>query len=85
MEAFVFYTAISSLLSAYVLLLMRKWGIIERVQVHGNDLFSEMFGCDFCLSWWTNVAMCLIFVIFTADAWLFLAPLCATPITRKLL
>ena len=53
-------TLLVAFAAAFVLLLLQKWGVIEYVQVHGNDFFSEMFQCNFCLSWWTGCFRCLI-------------------------
>lgn len=76
--------AVSSL-SAFLLNLLNKWNFIEWVQVHGNDFFSKMFSCWFCLSWWTNVLVCILIAIIMRD-WRFLfLPLITTILTKKLL
>jgi hypothetical protein len=76
--------AISSA-SAFFIQLARKWGGIEWLQVHGNDFIAEMAHCDFCLSWWTNIALCLIASLLTMHWELLLLPLANTMLTRKLL
>ena len=58
MEHFIYNIIVVALIAAFVLTLLRKWGVIEWVQIHGNDFFSKMFNCDFCLSWWTCVPFC---------------------------
>ena len=72
-------------LAAFFITLARKWGIIESVQVHGNEFFSQMFHCDFCLSFWT--AWLVVFVMYaaTGDNSLAIVPFLSTPITRRLL
>ena len=77
--------SLNSSLAAFLLTLLRKWGFVERLQVHGNDLISEMAHCDFCLSWWTNVAVSIIAAIVMKDWTILFAPIFSTMITRKLL
>lgn len=76
---------IVALISAFILSLMRKWGVIEYVQVHGNDFFSKMFNCNFCLSWWVNVVLSIIAAIIVGDINIMCVPLCATVITREMI
>ncbi|MCM1077873.1 MAG: hypothetical protein NC344_06885 [Bacteroidales bacterium] len=70
--------------AAFLITLAEKWGIVEYMQVHGNDFFSKMFNCSFCLSWWTCVAVSVILALFTAEGSWMLAPFCSTVITRIL-
>lgn len=85
MKAFLFFTVVVALVAAFGLTLLRKWGVVEWVQVHGNDFFNKMFRCDFCLSWWAGVVLSVFFAICSGDAWLLFVPFCSTMITRKLL
>lgn len=85
MTNFVLYTAVVALLAAFGLTLLKKWGVVEWVQVHGNDFFVKMFNCDFCLSFWAGVALSLIFAVVTGNPTLLLVPFCSTMITRILL
>lgn len=71
--------------AAFLLLLADKLGAIEYVQVHGTELLSEMFRCSFCLSWWTNVILFAVMAVIVGNGWYLLAPIIATPVTRKLL
>ena len=83
---FVCVGAIQACLSAWLLLLLNKLGAIDWLEINGNDFFSKMARCQFCLSWWTNVVFTTIGVLATNDfATLFILPFVATPITRKLL
>ena len=75
----------SSMIAAFVLLLLNKWGVIEYVQVHGNDFFVKMFSCWFCLSWWSNVLISIIIGAVLSDWAAIAVPFIATPITRKML
>ena len=60
MKAFLFYTVVVALVAAFGLTLLRKWGVIEWVQIHGNEFFAKMFNCDFCLSFWAGVALAIL-------------------------
>jgi len=85
MQAFLFYTAVVALAAASGLTLLRKWQVIEWVQVHGNEFFAKMFNCDFCLSFWAGVALAILLAFITGDPTLLLVPFCSTMITRFLL
>lgn len=85
MEHFVYNIIVVASTAAFVLALLRKWGVIERVQIHGNDFFSRMFNCDFCLSWWTCVLICFLALAFTGNLSFLGVPFCSTMITRVLL
>ena len=74
-----------ALFAAFLLDLAYKWGIIEWVQVHGNKFFSKMFNCNFCLSWWTGVALSVVLALALWDAHCLLIPFVSTSITRKVL
>lgn len=74
-----------SLLSAFVITLAKKWGYVEKMQVHGCDLLHKLASCNFCLSWWTNVIFSLIAAIIMQEWQLLFAALFGTMITRFLL
>lgn len=81
---FIFMVA---MLSAFVLLLFSKLGVIEWLQVHGNRIFSQMAQCTFCLSWWTNVIFCAGLAVGFGELGydLIITPFIATPVTRKMI
>lgn len=85
MEHFIYNIIVVALIAAFVLTLLRKWGVIEWVQIHGNYFFSKMFNCDFCLSWWACVLICFFALIFTGNPAFLGVPFCSTMITRVLL
>lgn len=85
MEHFIYNIIVVALIAAFVLTLLRKWGVIEWVQIHGNNFFSKMFNCDFCLSWWMCVLICFFALIFTGNPAFLGVPFCSTMITRILL
>jgi len=81
---------ISSLLSAFSILFIGRWqfrgsSLREWLIIHSPMKLSEMFSCDFCLSFWTNLCVCIIISACTRSlSPVLLAPLC-TPLTRLLL
>lgn len=82
---FVCYIVIIALLAAFFVQLGKKWRVVEWVQVHGNKFFSEMFHCDFCLSFWACAVLSAVAFVFTGDALLLAVPFCATMLARILL
>ena len=85
MTNFIFRMFVMASLSAFVLLLLVKWKVIEWMQVHGNDFLSKMANCDFCLSWWVNVVLSVILFAVTLDVTVLAIPFVSTMLTRKLI
>ena len=85
MNYLIAYSVFVALMAAFVVVLLKKWGIAEWMQVHGNGFVSQLFSCDFCMSWWASVLVMLLSVSFVGDnvAYL-LVPVLATPIARYL-
>jgi len=90
-QQIIYLSVFVALIATFLLLLMGKWGTIEWVQVHGSKLFSDMFSCQFCLSFWISILitfLLLIFITFTngniSPFYVFI-PICATTLIRKLL
>lgn len=81
----ILWAIITACLATFFLLLAYKWGVIEWLQVHGNEFVSQLANCTFCLSWWTCLVVSLIFIIESRDLSLLIVPVVATPITRKML
>lgn len=71
--------------AAFLLLLAYKLGGVEKLQVEGSDIVSQMANCDFCMSWWLCVVLSLVMVAVFCDAWLLAVPFVATPIARRLI
>lgn len=79
------YSIVVALVAAFVVVLLKKWGVAEYMQVHGDRFISQLFSCDFCMSWWASVFVMLLSVSFVGDnAVYLLAPVLATPIARYL-
>ncbi len=85
MACFLISVILIALASAFVLTLAYKWGVIEWMQVHGDKIISQMANCDFCLSFWSNVIVCMVVMLVVDDVTIGLAPVFSTMITRKLL
>ena len=76
---------IIGLLSNFILLLISKWGIREKMQQKGFKLLSQMANCDFCISFWINICICIGAYILTKDIQYLYIPFLSTPITRILI
>ena len=85
MIEYVCITLIIALFSAFAILLIEMVGYREKIQVKAPKLISELFSCDFCLSWWTCFTMALIISLLTCNLLITSTAIAATPITRKLL
>lgn len=81
-----FVVCLVACLSAFSILFISKIGlrdfIIRRSPIR---LLSQLFECDFCLSFWTNLFWIVIIFCFFSCGWLFLFPIFAAPITRNLI
>lgn len=74
-----------ALSAAFIILLLKKLGFVEWMQVHGDKITSQLFGCDFCMSFWTAMLLCAVICAFNDDARMMIVPLFSTPLTRYLL
>lgn len=78
---------ILGLLVAFVVLFLSRFEVREGTSIrnwvimYAPRLVSEMFSCDFCLSWWLSLA--LGFLLSMPFGWEFIpAAVLATPIAR---
>lgn len=85
MMDFILLTIIIALFSCFVILFIEKIGYRELMQVRAPKLIAELFSCDFCLSWWTNLIVTLVFCVMECEWYFICCAVAATPITRKLL
>lgn len=81
----VIYVLVVALFAAWVLLFLDKIGFIEWLLVHGCDPFYKLASCKFCLSWWTTLALSVVFAISLGDIKYIAMAFLATPITRVLI
>lgn len=82
---FLIIVVLIGLLTAFVLTLLKKFGVIEWLQVHGNDFVHKLANCDFCLSFWMNGFFAILLVIITGVPIFLAIPFFSTIITRNLL
>lgn len=83
----IFFTAliVSATAAAFLIMLLEKLGIRNAIIEYGPKLLSQLFSCDFCLSWWTCLIIASTNAIVLHDWHYALVALFATPITRKLI
>lgn len=81
--------AIVALGAAFVILLMNKTGLREKMRdaldLKGIKFIPDMLDCDFCISFWCAVVICFIASIFTLDFTWILVPVFSSPLTRYLI
>lgn len=82
---FMIWVVLISNVAAWLLTLLSKWGVIEWVQVHGNEFFHKMFSCWYCLCWWTSWVFCLVGFMSTWDWQFLIMPFFTTTMAKKLL
>ena len=73
-----------ALMAAFIVLLVKKWGWAEWMQIHGDKFLSKLFSCDLCMSFWAAMAVCFALMCWTDDITLVFVPMFTTPITRML-
>lgn len=82
----VIFSVIIALISAFIILLITKLGFREYVVINAPIAkLSELFGCDFCLSFWTGLVITLSIVVVSGDYSLLLCAITTPPITRNLI
>lgn len=90
MSTVYFITLLSALIyialaAAFVILLIGKLGIRDNIIAKAPKLISQLFDCDFCLSFWTSLILAVILVIFFREMNILFIPIVSTPITRILI
>lgn len=77
--------AIVACASAFGILLINKLGIRDEIIARAPKLISELFSCDFCLSFWFSLILTIILAIFFSEIIVLFISIISTPITRILL
>lgn len=90
MSTVYFITLLSALIhialaAAFVILLIGKLGIRDNIIAKAPKLISQLFDCDFCLSFWTSLILAVILAIFFREMNILFIPIISTPITRILI
>lgn len=76
--------ALVALAAAFVVLLIKKWGIAEWIQIHGDNFSSRLFACDLCMSFWAAMVIAVLLSCIWNDSRFLFLPFFTTPITRML-
>lgn len=74
-----------SFLAAFIVLLSGKLGVLDWLQIRGNEFINKLANCTFCLSWWSCVIASITFALITGDIEYLLAAPLATPLTHFLI
>lgn len=74
-----------AMVATFGIQLMTKMGIRDEVIAKAPKLISKAFECDFCLCWWTCLAISLLISIRMMDASILICAVIGTPIARKFL
>ena len=90
MSTIYFITLLSALIyialaAAFAILLIGKLGIRDNIITKAPKLISQLFDCDFCLSFWTSLILAVILAIFFREMNILFIPIISTPITRILI
>ena len=84
MNGLLVYSVIVALVAAFVVVLLKKWGVAEYMQVHGDRFTSQLFSCDFCMCFWASVMIACVSTVFVDGAWMMAVPFLSTPLARYL-
>ena len=82
LETFIVVVVMVALFSAFVILLAKKLGAVEWLQVHGDSIISQLASCDFCMSFWTGTLSFVVVACVYDDPLLVLGGVFSCPITR---
>lgn len=90
MSTVYFITMFSALIyisssAAFAILFAERLGIRDKIVAEAPKLISQLFECDFCLSFWTSLILAIILAIIFNEMSIIFIPIASTPITRILL
>ena len=71
--------------SAFVVILGKKWGVLEWLQANGSEIVNKWASCDFCCGFWVAVVLSAVFATATGQYHYLFVPVFSAPITRFLL
>ncbi len=71
--------------AAFAILFAERLGIRDKIVAEAPKLISQLFECDFCLSFWTSLILAIILAIIFNEMSIIFIPMMSTPITRILL
>ena len=79
------FAVVVAALTAFIILLAYKWGIVEYLQTHGDEFVSKMAQCNFCMAWWVCLFLSAFLLGLTCNVFMLLVPFIATPLARRLI
>lgn len=90
MSTVYFITMFSALIcisssAAFAILLAERLGVRDKIAAEAPKLISQLFECDFCLSFWMSLILAIILAIIFNEMSIIFIPIVSTPITRILL
>lgn len=90
MSTVYFITMFSALIyisssAAFAILFAERLGVRDKIVAEAPKLISQLFECDFCLSFWTSLILAIILAIIFNEMSIIFIPIVSTPITRILL
>lgn len=87
MQTFLVETFLIAMLGAFIILFITKIGLRNFIIEKANTTLSKLFNCDFCLSFWLSVIICVAAICLgKMDLYkLFVLPIFTTPIIRILI
>lgn len=78
-------SVIIAAISSFIILLIEKIGIRNKIVEKAPMLISQLFSCDFCLSFWFSLILAIILAIIFSNISIILTPFISTPIARILI
>lgn len=82
---FMLAVVLTALLSAFVVILIGKVGLTEKMQMSTILIISKLFSCQFCLSFWVAVLIALVISVCDFNLIYIFVPVFSTPLSRILL
>lgn len=76
---------IIAFVSAFLIRMADRTGLRDKVSLKAPKLVYEALQCDFCLCFWVNMGISIIWALTTLELAVALIPFCSTIITLKLI
>lgn len=73
-----------ALLASTIVLLLKKWGLAEWMQVHGDKVLSELFSCDLCMTFWAGTLVWIVLACIFDNPMMVLCGFLSCPISRMM-
>ena len=84
----IYQIIVLALIAAFIVLVMRttetRYKLRDWCDEKGLKQIAKMFDCDFCLGFWSAVAIAIVITVITADIGWLTTPILSAPLTRFL-